>query len=98
MQHSTEYKTPKPRREQIKAGVFPVRLNADDWASGEINWLLDVIAPDQKTTASVIAGFKQVVKDGDLRLHSIVTKLVDKDVLEKMGAKQIGSTDLLTEG
>jgi len=49
--------------------------------------LPDVIAPDQKITASVIANFKQVVKDGDLRLHPIVTKLVDKDVLEKMGAK-----------
>lgn len=85
-------------REQIKAGVFPVRLNADDWASGDINWLLDVIAPDQKMTASVIASFKQVVKDGDLRLHPVVTKLVDKDVLEKMGAKQIAASDMPTEG
>ena len=48
-------------REQIKAGVFPVRLKADEWASGEINWLLDVIAPDQKAITSVIANFKQVV-------------------------------------
>lgn len=45
-------------REQIKAGVLPVRLKADDWTSGKINWLLDVIAPDQKTTANVIANFK----------------------------------------
>ena len=89
MQHSTSHTKPKPPFEQIKAGVFPVRLNADDWASGDINWLLDVIAPDQKMTASVIASFKQVVKDGDLRLHPIVSKLVDKDVLEKMGAKPV---------
>jgi hypothetical protein len=36
----------------------------------------------------VIASFKQVVKDGDLRLHPIVTKLVDEETLKKMGAKR----------
>lgn len=75
-------------REQIKAGVFPVRLKAEDWVSGDINWLLDVIAPDQKATTSVIASFKQVVKDGELRLHPIITRLVDKETLEKMGARE----------
>jgi len=48
-----------------------------------------LIAPNQKTTASVIANFKQVVKDGDLRLHPIVTKLVDAETLEKMGATKV---------
>jgi hemolysin-activating ACP:hemolysin acyltransferase len=80
-------------REQIKAGVFPVRMQADDWASGEINWLLDVIAPEPKMAASVIANFKQVVKDGDLRLHPLITRLVDKETLEKMGAKPVGSAE-----
>ncbi len=78
-------------REQIKAGVFPIRLKSDEWTSGEINWLLDVIAPDRKSTASVIANFKQVVKEGDLRLHPLVTQLVDKEVLEKMGARRTPS-------
>ncbi|WP_120502304.1 toxin-activating lysine-acyltransferase [Roseovarius sp. EL26] len=82
-------------REQIKASVFPVRLKADEWASGEINWLLDVIAPDQKTTTSVIANFKQVIKDGDLRLHPIITRLVDAETLQKMGAKQASAQDVL---
>ena len=74
-------------REQIKAGVFPVRLKAEDWISGDNNWLLDVIAPDQATTARVIANFKQVVKDGELRLHPMVARLVDRETLEKIGAK-----------
>lgn len=80
-------------REQISAGTFPVRLKAEDWTSGEINWLLDVIAPDQRATTSVIANFKQVVKDGGLRLHPVITRLVDADTLQKMGAEKIGSPE-----
>nr|WP_082733580.1 toxin-activating lysine-acyltransferase [Sphingobium sp. AS12] len=76
-------------REQIQAGTFPVRLKAEDWNSGDINWLLDVVAPDQRTTANVIANFKQVVKEGSLRLHPIVTRLVDADTLQRMGAEKI---------
>jgi len=76
-------------REQIRAGVFPVRLKAEDWTSGSINWLLDVIAPDPKGTASVIANFRQVVKEGSLRLHPIVTRLVDAETLKKMGAEKM---------
>lgn len=80
-------------REQIGAGVFPVRLQADDWTSGENNWLLDVIAPDAKTTAAVIANFRQLVKDGDLRLHPLVARLVDRETLAKMGAKRAGTAE-----
>ena len=79
-------------REQVKAGVFPVRLKPDDWTSGSISWLLDVIAPDAKMTANVIANFKQVVKEGSLRLHPIITRLVDEETLRKMGAEKFGST------
>ena len=78
-------------REQVQAGTFPIRLKAEDWNSGEINWLLDVIAPDQRTTANVIANFKQVVKEGSLRLHPIVTRLVDADTLSKMGAEKMSA-------
>ena len=76
-------------REQIKAGVFPLRLKAEEWTSGPINWLLDVIAPDQRTTARVIANFRQVVKEGSLRLHPLVTRLVDEETLKKMGAERM---------
>lgn len=75
-------------REQVKSGVFPVRLKAEEWTSGSINWLLDVIATDQKTTGQVIANFRQVVKEGDLRLHPIITRLVDADTLAKMQKSQ----------
>ena len=77
-------------RDQIGAGTFPVRLKPEDWTSGNINWLLDVIAPDRQTTASVIANFKQVVKEGNLRLHPLIARLVDEETLKKMGAEKLG--------
>jgi hemolysin-activating ACP:hemolysin acyltransferase len=56
-------------REQIKAGAFPVRLKAEDWDSGDIAWLLDVIAPSKEQAAAVVRNFGQVVKDGKLFVH-----------------------------
>ena len=78
----------------MRAGVSPVRLKPDDWTSGNNNWLLDVIAPDSKTTASVIANFGRVVKEVNLKLHPIVTRLVDDEALKKMGAERMGSKPL----
>lgn len=78
-------------REQVREGIFPLRLKSEDWTSGEINWLIDVIAPDQAATARVIANFKQVVKEGSLRLHPHITRLVDAETLKKMGAEKLSS-------
>ncbi|WP_108260589.1 toxin-activating lysine-acyltransferase [Mangrovicoccus ximenensis] len=75
-------------REQIANGVFPVRLKPADWTSGKINWLLDVVAPDPATTATVIGNFRKVAKEGELRLHPLITRLVDAETLEKMGARR----------
>lgn len=75
-------------REQIKQGVFPVRLRPEDWNSGKINWLLDVIATDRATITTVISNFRQVVKEGELRLHPLISRLVDGETLEKMGARR----------
>jgi cytolysin-activating lysine-acyltransferase len=73
-------------REQIKTGTFPIRLKAEDWNSGPVNWLLDVIAPDRKATGQVIANFRQVVKEGDLRIHPLVAGLVEPEMMARMGA------------
>lgn len=75
-------------REQIRAGVFPVRLKPEDWQSGSINWLLDVIAPTQAAVVSVIANFRQLAKEGSLSLHPVITRLVDAETLQKMGAEK----------
>lgn len=80
-------------REQIGAGVFPIRLQSEDWTSGDNHWLLDVIAPDAKATANVIANFRQLVKEGGLKLHPLVTRLVDPETLKRMGATRAGAAE-----
>src|SRR3954468_6381211 len=80
-------------REQIQARVFPVRLKAEDWNSGDTHWLLDVIAPSQKVATAVLANFKQVVKDKPIRIHPLVSQLVDPAVLEKMKVKPVGEAE-----
>ncbi|SDA87636.1 toxin-activating lysine-acyltransferase [Sinorhizobium sp. NFACC03] len=79
-------------REQIKAGVFPVRLKSEEWTGGKINWLLDVIAPSPRLATSVLANFKQVLKEGDLRIHPLVSRLVEPEALKKMGASPVEPT------
>ncbi len=75
-------------RQQIKDGVFPIRLKSEDWTSGEINWLFDVIAQDAKAVAAVIANFRTIAKDGELRLHPLIARLVDAETLEKLGSRK----------
>ncbi|MCF3639021.1 toxin-activating lysine-acyltransferase [Rhizobium sp. TRM95111] len=74
-------------REQIAGGSFPVRLKAEEWASGEIARLLDVIAPTQKLATAVLAGFRQVAKQENLHIHPIVGRLVGPEALKALGAK-----------
>lgn len=74
-------------REQIKAGAFPVRLKPDDWTSGDRVWLLDVIAPTQKMAAAVMINFRKVLKSGaDVRIHPVVARQMDPELLKKLGA------------
>jgi cytolysin-activating lysine-acyltransferase len=72
--------------EQVKAGVFPVRLQADDWASGKINWLLDVFAPTPQLVTAVVSNFRQVTKGDDLRVHPVVTGSINPVGIEKVSA------------
>lgn len=80
-------------QEQVREGVFPVRINAKDWNSGDIVWLLDVIAPSRKVSQTVLANFRRVLKaqkidlpDGQIRLHPIIKRTLGEDVLKSMGA------------
>jgi cytolysin-activating lysine-acyltransferase len=71
-------------REQVAAGVFPIRLKTEEWASGSQIWLLDIVAPTQKAASSVLASFNQISKTGEVRLHPMVTRQVDPELLKQM--------------
>ncbi|KSV69144.1 hypothetical protein N183_30430 [Sinorhizobium sp. Sb3] len=73
--------------EQTKAGVFPIRLKPDDWTSGEIVWLLDVIAPSREMATTVPANFNRVAKQDAVKIHPLVARLVDAEVLQKLVRK-----------
>jgi cytolysin-activating lysine-acyltransferase len=74
-------------REQIKAGALPVRLKAEDWNSGDIVWLLDVIAPTQKMATAVLANFNKIAKQESIHIHPLVSRLVDPEVLKRLALK-----------
>lgn len=74
----------KKIEEQIKGGAFPVRLKPEEWNSGDQVWLLDVIAPSQKLATAVLASFRQVAKQDQVRIHPLISKLVDPTVLDKL--------------
>ncbi|ROU00220.1 toxin-activating lysine-acyltransferase [Histidinibacterium lentulum] len=84
-------------REQIAQGTWPIRLKAEDWTSGEIAWLFDVVAPGKDRAASVIAGFRKLVEGRQLHLHPLIARLVDRETLEKMGARRTSEADAETE-
>jgi len=83
-------------REQIKAGMFPVRLKANDWSSGKTMWLLDVIAQNRKAATAVLANFLQIAKGRDVHIHPAVTRMVDPDFLKK-AAKPTGSDEAVAD-
>lgn len=70
--------------EQTKAGAFPTRLKPEDWKSGDIVWLLDVIAPTRELATLVLTHFHQVAKQDNIKIHPMVAHLVDPEVLAKL--------------
>ena len=78
--------------EQVRAGVFPLRLGAEDWTSGEQVWLLDVVAADRRQATAVLTSFRQVAGDRPVKIHPIVGRMIDPEVLAKLrGAVQASS-------
>jgi len=55
------------------------------------HWLIDVVALDRRTAAALVAGFGALVNGGELNLHPLIARLVDKDVLDRLGARRRGA-------
>jgi cytolysin-activating lysine-acyltransferase len=74
------------------------RLLPDDWTSGKMTWLLDVIAPTRQLATLVAGNFRHVVTEGELLVHPRVTASLDPEVLKKMGVVPQKSAADSTEG
>jgi hemolysin-activating ACP:hemolysin acyltransferase len=76
-------------RAQIQESVFPVRLKPEDWASGDITWLLDVLAPSRPLATKILSEIGRAGLGGarKLSVHPVVQRLVDPELLRAMGAK-----------
>ncbi|NJL70542.1 MAG: toxin-activating lysine-acyltransferase [Candidatus Competibacteraceae bacterium] len=79
----------KAIRDQIQAAVFPIRLKPNEWRSGDIVWLLDVLAPTRPLATKILSEIRRTGLGGakTLNAHPIVQQLVDADLLHKMGAR-----------
>jgi hemolysin-activating ACP:hemolysin acyltransferase len=84
--------------EQVKGGAFPVRLKSQDWTSGDTVWLLDVIAPNRELATAVLINFRQLAEERQVRIHPIVARSVDRELLEKMRVKPEGLSEELQPG
>ena len=59
-----------------------------DWTSGTNHWLLDVISPNSRGTAAVIASFRQLVPDGRMKIHPGILRLLDAETLKNWGVQK----------
>jgi cytolysin-activating lysine-acyltransferase len=74
--------------EQVKAGVFPIRLAADDWISGDQIWLIDLIASNRQLATAVLLNFRKAIGFKPMQIHPNVSRGIDKEVLDKLKMKR----------
>ncbi|MCY1740862.1 toxin-activating lysine-acyltransferase [Ensifer sp. SL37] len=71
-------------RLQIEDGVHPVSLPSNDWAGGEMLWLLDVVAPNEELAAETLAAFCGDLKGAPMFAHPNVSLAVQPSVLASL--------------
>ena len=65
-------------------GQFPVRLDKGEWRSGDIVWLLDILAPDRKAATTVFMNFHKLASGRPFRMHPAVAQSVDPAIIDKI--------------
>ncbi len=76
-------------KEQIGAQVFPIRLRADEWQSGDRVWLLDIVAESRDIATQLFIEFgKSPEVGGPFHSHPIISSLVDNNVLDSVQKPQ----------
>lgn len=81
--------------EQANAGVFPVKLERDEWASGDDVWLLDLLVPTRSAGTAIFMNFGKLIGDRPFRVHPVVLQSVDRTIVEKFRSLASGDGDKL---
>ena len=74
------------------------------WTYGANHWLLDVLAPDPRSTATVISNFRQLVPDGRMKIHAGILLQLDPDTLKRWASSQsaeggyVSTADVMSSG
>jgi cytolysin-activating lysine-acyltransferase len=84
--------------EQVKAGVFPIRLAPEDWSSGDLIWLIDLIAPNRQLATAVLLNFRKATGLKPMQIHPNVSKSIEKEVLDKLRANPKTGAKHLVDG
>lgn len=81
-------------REQIRSGVFPVRLKSNEWSRDDIVWLLDVIAPTKSLATRLVAEIgRDRFGNTPVNAHPLLKSLIDSKALRDLGAEPMSGTN-----
>ena len=81
-------------RRQIERDQFPLTLQAADWDSGSINWILDIIAPDAEGAAAILSKYMASLADQPIRLHPKVQGKLGSAIMSQLGLEKIETRTL----
>ncbi|MDY0969116.1 toxin-activating lysine-acyltransferase [Sphingomonas sp. CFBP9021] len=65
-------------------GVFPIRLAASEWSSGDNVWLLDIVVPNRKSGSLLFQAFGRVTGERSFRMHPVVLSSVEPELVERL--------------
>jgi cytolysin-activating lysine-acyltransferase len=64
-------------RKQIEAKNFPVLIALEDWNSGDIHWLLDVVAPSEQLVLITLDNIKSHLGRQKLMVHPTLQHFIE---------------------
>ena len=70
--------------DQINDNVFPLNLKPGDWDSGNVNWILDIIAPDHAAAKQVAFAVRDMMPAGDIRIHPAAARAIGEEGLKEI--------------
>lgn len=81
-------------RRLIEQGQFPILLEPSEWISGNIHWILDVLAPDAGSAVSLVDKYQHTVNSQTLRIHPHLIGKLGLEQLSSIGLAQVAKGQL----